>query len=94
MKTIMDNLVSQVIAGGFTNKELDKLSEALRFARSKLVNEVKRSLSIGDNVNFTSSRTGRNVTGVVEKIAVKYVTVRTIEGGWKVPANMLSVIED
>jgi hypothetical protein len=92
MKSIMDSIVAQVIAGGFSNTELNKLSEALKFARSKLVNEVKGHLTIGDNVNFTSSRTGKNITGVVEKIAVKYVTVRTIEGGWKVPANMLTVV--
>ena len=92
MKSIMDSIVAQVVAGGFSNTELNKLSEALKFARSKLVNEVKCGLAIGDNVNFTSSRTGKNITGVVEKIAVKYVTVRTIEGGWKVPANMLTVV--
>jgi hypothetical protein len=92
MKSIMDSIVAQVVAGEFSNTELNKLSEALKFARSKLVNEVKCGLTIGDNVNFTSSRTGKNITGVVEKIAVKYVTVRTIEGGWKVPANMLTVV--
>ena len=92
MKSIMESIVAQVVAGEFSNPELNKLSEALKFARSKLVREVKYSLAIGDNVNFTSSRTGKNITGVVEKIAVKYVTVRTIEGGWKVPANMLTVV--
>jgi hypothetical protein len=37
---------------------------------------------------------GRNVTGVVMKIAIKYVTVRTIAGLWRVPANMLTLVED
>jgi small-conductance mechanosensitive channel len=78
--------------GSFTNDELNTLQEAIKFARSELVHEVKRGLSIGDNVTFTSSRTGKDITGVVEKIAVKYVTVRTIEGGWKVPANMLTAV--
>jgi hypothetical protein len=27
--------------------------------------------------------------GTVDKIAIKYVTVRTTQGLWKVPANML-----
>jgi small-conductance mechanosensitive channel len=57
-----------------------------------LTHQVKRSLLIGDNVNFTSSKSGRNVTGAVMKIAIKYVTVRTIEGTWKVPANMLTAV--
>jgi small-conductance mechanosensitive channel len=49
---------------------------------------------VGDNVNFTSTKLGRNVTGVITKIAIKYITVRTVNGLWRVPANMLSKIED
>jgi hypothetical protein len=45
-------------------------------------------------VNFTSSKLGRNVTGVVTKIAIKFVTVKTAQGAWRVPANMLTKIED
>jgi hypothetical protein len=45
-------------------------------------------------VNFTSTKLGRNVTGVITKIAIKYVTVRTATGLWRVPANMLTRIED
>ena len=87
-------LRSHILNKGYSNEDLNLLSESIRAARSMLVNQVKGSLSIGDNVSFTSSRTGKNITGVVEKIAVKYVTVRTIEGGWKCPANMLTKIED
>jgi small-conductance mechanosensitive channel len=87
-------LRQHIIGAGYSNEDLNLLSNAIRAARSQLVNQVKQSLSIGDNVNFTSSRTGKNITGFVEKIAVKYVTVRTIDGNWKVPANMLSMIED
>ena len=78
----------------FTNDELNLLSEAIRYARSELVKDVKRELSLGVNVNFTSSRTGRNITGHVTKIAQKYVTVKTIDGLWKVPANMLAIVEE
>jgi hypothetical protein len=35
-----------------------------------------------------------NMTGFVTKIAIKYVTVKTLGGLWRVPANMLSKIED
>jgi hypothetical protein len=45
-------------------------------------------------VNFTSSKLGRNVTGVVTKIAIKFVTVKTAQGAWRVPANMLSKIDE
>jgi small-conductance mechanosensitive channel len=49
---------------------------------------------VGDNVNFNSTKLGKNVTGVITKIAIKYVTVRTATGNWRVPANMLSVVRD
>jgi hypothetical protein len=35
-----------------------------------------------------------NVTGVVTKIAIKYVTVKTAQGLWRVPANMLTLVEE
>jgi hypothetical protein len=82
-----------ILEGGFTNNELTSIIDAVKFARARLTEQSKRSLTIGDNVNFTSSKTGRNVTGVVVKIAIKYVTVKTIQGAWRVPANMLSKID-
>ena len=85
---------SAIMFGNWTNVELSSMIDAVKFARASLQKQVKRSLHIGDNVNFTSSKTGMNVTGVVTKIAIKYVTVRTAQGLWKVPANMLTVVED
>ena len=83
-----------IVRGGFSNDELSTVINAVKQARSQLGQAVKLGLSVGDNVNFTSSRTGRNTTGVVTKIAIKYVTVRTIDGLWKVPANMLTRVEE
>ena len=83
-----------IMHGNLTNDELTTVIEAVKYARSRLQKQVKNALMIGDNVNFTSSKTGQNVTGVVTKIAIKYVTVKTLQGAWRVPANMLSKIED
>jgi small-conductance mechanosensitive channel len=83
-----------ILQGSFTNDQLTSIIDSVKFARARLTEQNKRSLSIGDNVNFTSSKTGRNVTGVVMKIAIKYVTVKTIQGAWRVPANMLSKINE
>ena len=85
---------SAILQGNFTNTELSSIIDAVRFARARLTERTKRELMLGDNVNFTSTKTGQNVTGVVVKIAIKYVTVKTITGLWRVPANMLSKIED
>jgi hypothetical protein len=85
---------SAIITGNLTNDELVSVIDAVKFARSRLSQTIKYSLQIGDNVNFTSSKTGRNVTGVVVKVAIKYVTVKTITGMWRVPANMLTKVAD
>ena len=82
-----------ILQGTFTNTELSSIIDAVKFNRARLTESAKRSLRIGDDVNFTSSKTGQNVTGVVTKIAIKYVTVRTASGLWRVPANMLTKIE-
>jgi hypothetical protein len=85
---------SAIINGDFTNDQLSSMIDAIKFARSRLTQAVKFSLRIGDNVNFTQSKTGRNVTGQVTKVAIKYVTVKTATGLWRVPAAMLTKIEE
>lgn len=81
-----------IMLNNYSNQELNELTEALRYARAQLAQQVKRSMCIGDNVNFCNSKTGQNLTGVVMKIAIKYVTVRSSQGLWRVPANMLTVV--
>ena len=85
---------AEILQGNFTNDQLTSIIDAVKFARARLTERNKRSLRIGDNVNFNSTKQGRNVTGVVMKIAIKYVTVQTSAGLWRVPANMLTVVED
>jgi hypothetical protein len=83
-----------IIQGGFTNDQLVSIIDAVKFARSQLTQTIKYTLRVGDNVNFTSSKTGQNYTGVVMKVAIKYVTVKTVAGLWRVPANMLTKVSD
>jgi small-conductance mechanosensitive channel len=83
-----------IIHGTFTNDELTSILDAVKFAKTLLGSKNKMMLRIGDNVNFTSSKTGQNVTGLVTKVAIKYVTVKTVNGLWRVPANMLTKVED
>jgi uncharacterized protein YwbE len=77
----------------WTNVELSSMIDAVKWNRANLANQIKRSICVGDNVEFTSSKTGRLTRGFVTKIAIKYVTVNTGMGQWRVPANMLSVVE-
>ncbi len=83
-----------IMFGTWTNDELTSIIDAVKWNRAKLTQSTKWSLRVGDNVNFTSSKTGRNTTGVVTKIAIKYVTVKTMTGLWRVPANMLTKVEE
>jgi len=76
-----------------TNDELSSIIDAVKFKRSQLAQRVKFSIRKGDNVEFTSSKTGRITRGFVEKVAIKYVTVNTGMGLWRVPANMLTVVD-
>jgi hypothetical protein len=92
MKTIQE-VNSAIMFGDWTNTELTSMIDAVKWNRAQLQKQVKRSLAIGDFVSFVSSKTGSNVAGKVRKIAIKYVTVDTGQTLWRVPANMLTVID-
>jgi hypothetical protein len=94
MMSAISQVNHAILSGQFTNDQLDSIQLSIKYARSRVRDEVKRSLTIGDNVNFVNSRSGQNMTGHVVKIAIKYVTVRTAQGLWKVPANMLTKVQD
>ena len=83
-----------ILQGGFTNDQLTSIVDAVKFARARLVDMNKRSLRIGDAVSFRPSKAVSRVpvTGIVQKIAIKFVTVKTAQGLWKVPANMLTTV--
>ena len=93
MRTIQE-VNSAIMFGDWTNTELVSMIDAVKWKRATIAKLTKASLMLGDNVNFTSSKTGMNVTGVVTKIAIKYVTVKTVQGLWRVPANMLTKVEE
>ena len=93
MRTVQE-INTAIIQGSLTNDELVSIIDAVKFARSRLAQATKYSLRVGDNVEFTSSKTGRLTRGHVTKIAIKYVTVDTGMGQWRVPANMLSKVDD
>ena len=90
----IQTVTQEIISGKFTNDELSSLIDSIKYAKARLQKSTIRALRIGDNVNFNSAKQGRNVTGFVTKIAIKYVTVQTTTGLWRVPANMLTVVED
>ena len=86
-------LNSAIIRGRWSNEDIASMIDAVKFARANLTRQNIRSLTLQSNVEFTNSKTGRVMRGFVQKIAQKYVTVDTGMGLWRVPANMLTVVE-
>lgn len=82
-----------IITGKWSNEDLSSMIDAVKFARAQLTKQSIRGLTLKSNVEFTSHKTGRTMRGFVQKIAQKYVTVDTGMGLWRVPANMLRVVE-
>jgi hypothetical protein len=89
MKTVRE-IKSAIVSSDLTNDDLNELVMAIRFARSQLVKEVKRSLRVGDTVQFN----GRNgvTQGVLTKVAIKFATVKVGYTNWRVPMNMLEAV--
>ena len=80
--------------GQLNDQDLNSVITAVKYARRHLQRKITSSLMVGDRVSFTSSRSGQTMTGKVTKIAIKYVTVSCTMGNWRVPANMLTRVED
>jgi hypothetical protein len=86
--------VNNAIAfGHWTSEQLTSMIDAIKYNRSRLTQTVKAGIQVGDNVEFTSSKTGRLTRGFVTKKAIKYITVDTGMGLWRVPASMLTVVD-
>ena len=93
MSLTIQQINSAIMLQSWTNVELNSMIDSVKWNRERQAREIKRSITIGDNVEFTSSKTGRAMRGFVKKVAIKYVTVDTGLGLWKVPANMLKLVE-
>lgn len=84
---------SAIMLQQWTDTELSSMIDAVKWNRAQLTKRVKQGLMVGDTVEFTSTRTGGTVQGTVKKVAIKYVTVSTAQGLWRVPANMLRAVD-
>jgi hypothetical protein len=84
---------SAIMLGTWTDIELRSMIDAVQWNRAQLAKQIKRSIMVGDQVEFTNSKTGRVTQGRVRKVAIKYVTVDTGATVWRVPANMLRVVD-
>ena len=99
MNITIQDINAKIIAGDFTNDQLNSISMSIKFARSQIAKTNKNNLWVGDKVRFVSSRSGQYIVGTVQKINRKFIIVREqlANGGtginWRVPANMLEAQE-
>lgn len=91
MTTIQD-INSAIMFGNLTNDQLNSIIQAIKYRRSQMTKEIRRSVSLGDQVKFYSSQRNQTMLGTVEKVAIKYITVNTGGSRWRVPANMLEIV--
>jgi hypothetical protein len=84
---------SAIMFGSFTNEQLNSIAGAIKYRRSQVAKETKRSIVLGDVVKFVNPRSGRTHQGNVVKINIKNIKVREGFTTWNVPANMLTVAE-
>ena len=83
--------INQIIAEihGMNRDDLNRVVEAVKYARSQAHRQMANTLKSGDTV-FFDGRYGKTVKGTVIKTAIKYVQVDCgIDGKWRVPAAHL-----
>ena len=83
---------SAIMHGTFSNDQLNSIVAAIKYRRSQLAKTIKGQLSVGAMVKFHSTKHNASIIGQVSKVAIKYVTVDTARGRWKVPASMLETL--
>jgi len=54
-----------IMLGTWTDIELRSMIDAVKWNRANLAKQIKRSMTVGDNVEFTSGKTGRLTRGHV-----------------------------
>lgn len=85
--------INQIIAEihGMGSEDLNRVVEAVKYARSQAHRQMANTLKSGDTV-FFDGKYGKTVKGTVIKTAIKYVSVDCgIDGKWRVPAAHLRV---
>ena len=74
--------------------DLQKVINVVKMRRNQLHFKDAQSFKIGDSVSFVGRR-GATLKGVVEKVKVKYILVRTTSGTrWNVPGSHLTKIKE
>ena len=85
LKTIIEDIFKM------ESTDLNALVDAIKMRRNQLHTSDAHQFRVGDRVSF-AGRHGSTLKGVVEKVKIKYVLVRTDSGQrWNVPGSHLTM---
>jgi len=87
----VDQIVTELMSGSLNNDDIERIAQALKYARSQVGRAVKRQLQPGVSVKFYHPKQHFYIAGTVNRIKQKYVLVDTPQGRYNVPANLLEV---
>ncbi len=79
----------EIMQGSFTNDQLNAIALAIKYRRSQLAREVKVIIRVGDTVKFYHPKLGQDLQGAVTRVKIKNILVKTQQGLYNVPANLL-----
>ena len=85
LKTIIEDIFKM------ETTDLNAVVDAIKMRRNQLHTSDAHQFRVGDRVSF-AGRHGSTLKGVVEKVKIKYVLVRTDSGQrWNVPGSHLTM---
>lgn len=76
-----------------SNEELNTLIEYVKMRRQQITKANVRSIAKGAKVTFTG-RNGTVYNGTVMDVKIKNLIVETQYGRYRVPANMVKVVQE
>jgi N-acetylmuramic acid 6-phosphate (MurNAc-6-P) etherase len=88
----VNQIVTELMSGTLTNDDIEKVAQALKYARSQVAKTIRRQLSPGVSVKFYHPKQNFYIAGTVNRIKQKYVLVDTAQGRYNVPANLLETV--
>ena len=85
LKTIIEDIFKM------ESTDLNAVVDAIKLRRNQLHTSDAHQFRIGDRVSF-AGRHGSTLKGVVERVKIKYILVRTDSGQrWNVPGSHLTM---
>jgi hypothetical protein len=88
---LVNQIVTELMSGTLSNDDIERVAQALKYARAQVGREVKRQLAPGASVKFYHPKQNFYIAGTVNRIKQKYVLVDTPRGRYNVPANLLEM---